>query len=222
MPTLLAPRLTRLTPTIALGVLAGALTLAATPAAARAQDGRRRCPTCAPAREPSRTPSGTPRARGGPGVNLRRGAPGSVVPLTDVDITIGGARYTGSVDAECHLDRRATPTNTRFYYTANYPWFGYRPPADQPQWRFSVNVRPGNGPAGASNQFVFSFGDADRKNGVIQNVSFAREHYGSGTVRVTRHGNGARFEVQGRTDKGEAVRAIIDCSEFQDSEAAGG
>jgi hypothetical protein len=205
---------------LAIAVTLGAVAVMAPPAPSQAQ--ARRCPTCAPARTPSSAPSSGPRVRGGPGVNLRRGAPGSVVPLTEVDITIGGARYAASVDAECHLDRRATPTNTRFYYTANYPWFGYRPPSDQPQWRFSVNVRPGNGPAGASNQFVFSFGDADRKNGVIQNVSFAREHYGSGTVRVTRHGSGARFDVQGRTDKGEAVRAVIDCSEFQDSEAAGG
>ncbi|HET7459032.1 MAG TPA: hypothetical protein VFJ74_15395 [Gemmatimonadaceae bacterium] len=205
-------------PLVAALALGAALAL---PAIAHAQDARRRCPTCAPAREPAATPA-TGRAAPRGGMNARRGAPGVVVPLTEADITIGGVRYTGRVDAHCKVDPRATPRNTRAYYSVAYPWFGYRPPADQPQWHFNVEVRPGDGPAGASNEFVFSFGDADRKNGVIQTVSYAREKYGTGTVRVTRHGSGARFEVRGRTDRGETVQAIIDCSQFQDGEAAGG
>ena len=45
---------------------------------------------------------------------------------------------------------------------------------------------------------------------------------GSGTVRVTRHGGGARFDVEGRTKEGDTLRATIDCSTFQKSEGAGG
>jgi len=39
---------------------------------------------------------------------------------------------------------------------------------------------------------------------------------------VTRHGSGARFDVEGRTKEGDTLRATIDCSTFQKSEGAGG
>jgi hypothetical protein len=41
-------------------------------------------------------------------------------------------------------------------------------------------------------------------------------------VRVTRHGKGARFDVEGRTKEGDPLRATIDCSAFQESEGTGG
>lgn len=149
----------------------------------------------------------------------RRGAPGVVVPMTDVSITLGDKTVTGRVDANCGVDEKATPTNTRGYFVLMYPWFGQRVAPDKPQWRFDLHIRRGK-TTEASDQFVFSFMDGTR-SGVIQTVAGA-ERMGSGTVRVTRQGKGARFEIQGRSKEGEALRATITCSEFQKSEAAGG
>jgi hypothetical protein len=149
----------------------------------------------------------------------RRGTPGLVVPMTDVSITLGTQTVTGSVDANCHVDERATATNTRAYFVAMYPWFGQRVASDKPQWRFNLEIRRGKG-SEAADQFVFSFLDGSR-SGVIQTVS-GSERMGSGSVRVTRHGTGARFDVEGRTKEGAPLKATIDCSTFQKSEGAGG
>jgi hypothetical protein len=67
---------------------------------------------------------------------------------------------------------------------------------------------------------VFSFHDGQR-SGTIQTVS-GSERMGSGSVRVTRHGTGARFDVEGRAKEGVPIRATIDCSTFQKTEGAGG
>lgn len=149
----------------------------------------------------------------------RRGAPGAVVPMTDVSITLGEKTVTGRVDAKCGIDERATPTNTRGYFVLMYPWFGQRVAPDKPQWRFDLHIRRGT-TSEASQQFVFSFSDGAR-SGVIQTVSGA-ERMGSGTVKVTRQGKGAKFEIDGRTKEGQPLRATIDCSAFQKGEAAGG
>jgi hypothetical protein len=151
--------------------------------------------------------------------SARGGAPGVVTPMTDVSITLGTSTVTGRVDANCHVDERATTSNTRAYFVAMYPWFGQRVAPDKPQWRFDLEIRRGTA-SEASDQFVFSFLDGQR-SGTIQTVS-GSERMGSGTVRVTRHGTGARFEVTGRTKEGDALRATIDCSAFQKSEGAGG
>ena len=144
------------------------------------------------------------------------------MPLTEVDLTIGSRRITGRVDAHCSVDPKATRGNTRFYYNVSYPWFGYHPPADQPQWQLGLSIRPGSLPAGASNELTFSFQDSTPdRSAYVQTVAFAKRS-GTGTVRVTRHGAGARFEFEGRTERGQRVRASIDCSEFQDGEAAVG
>lgn len=173
------------------------------------------------AQAPATNPATATATQGGRGAVTRRGAPGAVaVPMTDVSITLGGARYTGRVDAHCAVDERATPQNTRAYLRAMYPWFGQRVAADQPQWRFTLEIRRGTR-QGTYDQFVFSFLDGTRKSGTIQTVA-ASERMGSGSVGVTRHGTGARFEVSGKTKEGEAVRATIDCSAFQGSEGAGG
>jgi hypothetical protein len=185
---------------------------AAQPASQDSTAGRRRCPTCAPA--PTRAPGGSANAP------ARRGAPGAAHgPLTSASISLGGASYDGQVDADCHVDERATPGTTRAYFVARYPWFGYRPPASEPQWRFDLSIRRGATP-GVYDQFVFSFGDGPR-SGVIQTVA-GSQRMGSGTVRVTRHGAGARFDVVGRSEKGEPIRATIDCPAFQGSEANSG
>ena len=149
----------------------------------------------------------------------RRGASGVVVPMTDVSITLGKETVTGRVDADCHVDERATAGSTRAYFVARYPWFGQRVAPDKPQWRFDLEIRRGK-TSEASDQFVFSFLDGQR-SGTIQTVAGA-ERMGTGTVRVTRQGAGARFEVEGRTKEGDAIRATIDCSTFQKSEGAGG
>jgi hypothetical protein len=149
----------------------------------------------------------------------RRGTPGVVVPMTDVSITLGRKTVTGRVDAKCSVDERATPSNTRGYFVLMYPWFGQQVAPDKPQWRFDLAIRRGTA-SEASNQFVFSFHDGAR-SGVIQAVS-GSERMGSGTVRVTRHGKGARFDVEGRTKEGDPLRATIDCSAFQKSEGTGG
>ena len=201
----------RLSPIVALGA---ALALALPAASSRAQAGARRCPTCAPAPERTTSPRG---ARNAP---ARRGTPGVVVPLTTASITIGDAQYTGRVDANCSIDERATTSNTRSYYHVLYPWFGYRPPADQPQWRFELGI-PRSPRADRFDQFMIHFADGSTRSGSIQKVSYG-ERMGSGTVRVTRQGAGARFDVDGRTEKGETVRATIVCPAFPKSEAAGG
>jgi hypothetical protein len=151
--------------------------------------------------------------------SARQGGAAATGPLTDVSVTLGGQTVTGRVDANCHVDERATPSNTRAYFVAMYPWFGQRVAADKPQWRFDLEIRRG-ATSEASDQFVFSFLDG-QKSGTIQTVS-GSQRMGSGAVRVTRHGNGARFDVDGRTKEGDPVRATIDCSAFQKSEGAGG
>jgi hypothetical protein len=132
---------------------------------------------------------------------------------------VGKASYNADVDANCHVDERATAGNTRAYFVAMYPWFGQRPPADQPQWRFNLEIRRSAG-AGSYDQFVFSFQDR-AKSGTIQTVAGA-ERMGAGTVRVTRQGAGARFVVDGRSKEGDLIRATIKCPAFQQSEASGG
>ena len=161
----------------------------------------------------------TPCVAGAQRAPARRGSPGAVVPMTDVSVTLGTSAVNGQVDADCHVDERASPSNTRAYFVAMYPWFGQPVAADKPQWRFNLEIRRG-ATSEASNQFVFSFLDGQR-SGIIQTVSGA-ERMGSGTVRVTRHGNGARFDVEGKTKEGQPLRATIDCSAFQKTEGAGG
>jgi hypothetical protein len=90
---------------------------------------------------------------------------------------------------------------------------------DKPQWRVNLEIRRGASTE-ASDQFVFSFLDGQR-SATIQTVA-GSERMGSGTVRVTRHGTGARFDVEGKSKEGAPVHATIDCSAFQKSEAAGG
>ena len=141
------------------------------------------------------------------------------VPMTEVSITLGTQTTAGSVDANCHVDERATAGNTRAYFVAMYPWFGQRVAPDKPQWRFNLEIRRGVR-TDASDQFVFSFLDGSR-SGTIQTVS-GSERMGSGTVRVTRHGTGARFDVEGRTKEGAPLKATIDCSTFQKSEGVSG
>lgn len=154
------------------------------------------------------------------GVIARRGAPGaSVTPTADVSIVLGSAKYAASVDANCTRDERATAGSARAYYHIMYPWFGARPAAGQPQWKFELNVpRPTR--AGTLDRFMFYFQDGAR-TGTIQNVP-GSARMGSGTVRVTTQGAGARFDVEGRTQNGEAIRATIECRSFPPSEAAGG
>ena len=173
--------------------------------------------TCAPAREPA---TGARRGADAARAPARRGARGAPAqPLTSASIALGDARYEGRVDAKCAVDEGATTTNTRAYLRAMYPWFGQRPPADQPQWRFTLELR--RSPSTERyDQFVFSFQDG-RTGGTIQTVA-GSERMGSGTVRVTRRGGGARFEVQGRTREGDAVRATIDCPGFTGGGEAGG
>ena len=150
----------------------------------------------------------------------RRGAPSaSTGPLTDISIAFGSARYAGKVDAHCRLDEKATTSNTRAYFVAMYPWFGQRPPADQPKWRVTLEIRRGASPA-TYDQFVFSFLDGT-KAVTIQTVA-GSPRMGNGSVRVTRHGAGARFDVTGRSKEGDDVRATIDCPQFQTGEGSGG
>lgn len=150
---------------------------------------------------------------------VRRGMPGAPRgPLTDVSITIGSAQYVARVDARCRLDEQATASNTRAYFVAMYPWFGQRPPADQPQWRVTLEIRRGASPD-THDQFVFSFLDGT-KSVTIQTVA-GSPRMGNGTVHVTRHGAGARFEIAGQGKEGDAVRATIDCPQFQASEGGG-
>ena len=154
------------------------------------------------------------------GVIARRGAPGApVVPTADASITLGAAQCKGSVDANCTRDERATAGTSRAYYHIMYPWFGARPAAGQPQWKFELNVpRPTR--AGVYDRFMFYFQDG-AKTGTIQNLPGAQS-MGRGTVRVTPRGAGARFDVEGRSQNGDVVRATIECASFPPSEGAGG
>jgi hypothetical protein len=152
--------------------------------------------------------------------SVRRGAPtATVTPTADASIDVGSAHYAGSIDANCTRDERATATNGRFYYHIMYPWFGARPAPGQPQWQFGLDVIRPTRP-GAFDQFVFSFHDG-AKAGTIQVMQSAKR-MGSGTVRVTPHGAGARFDVAGRSQEGDVIRATIDCAAFPASEGAGG
>ena len=153
-------------------------------------------------------------------VSARRGAPtATVTPTADASITLGTTKYEGSVDANCTRDERATATNGRFYYHIMYPWFGARPAPGQPQWQFELDVSRPSRPD-VFDRFVFAFRDG-AKSGTIQNVGRANR-MGRGTVHVTPHGAGARFDVTGRSQEGDAIRATIDCAAFPASEGAGG
>ena len=151
--------------------------------------------------------------------SARRNAPGAAVPMTEVSITSGGKTTSGRVDAKCGVDEKATTTNTRFYYVLMYPWFGQRVSPDQPQWRFNLSIRRGT-KSDASSQFTFSFRDG-RREAAIQTIA-GSERMGSGTVRVERRGSGARFEVDGRTQDGVAVRATIVCDALNVGRPVGG
>lgn len=190
------------------------LALTAATSGVAAAQAARRCPTCAASSE---RPADSPAAPSA--APARRGAPGATVPMTSASITLGAKRYAASVDAECGLDHRAVRGNGRAYYRVLYPWFGQQVAADKPQWRFTLEIRPA-APSGAYDQFVFSLQDG-RTSGIIQRIAGA-ERMGSGSVQVTPHGPGARFDVTGTTKEGQTVRATIDCSRFEQSEAAGG
>ena len=162
----------------------------------------------------------TPLAAQRRAASARRGAPAATAaPTAHAIITLGTAKYEGSVDANCTRDERATATNGRFYYHIMYPWFGARPAPGQPQWRFELDVSRPTRPD-VFDHFVFSFNDGP-KSGTIQNVANGKR-MGSGTVRVMPHGAGARFDVAGRSQEGDAIRATIDCAAFPASEGAGG
>ena len=149
----------------------------------------------------------------------RRASADAPPPTTSATIAVGSAHYAGLVDAQCAIDDRATPSNGRFYYHAMYPWFGARPAPDQPQWRFELGLpRPARD--GTNDRFVFSFLNGTQ-SGTIQTLANA-ERMGSGTVRLTRHGAGVRFDVEGRSKEGDAIHATIDCASFPSSEGAGG
>ena len=151
---------------------------------------------------------------------VRRGAPGApVTPTAEATIALGSARYSGSVDATCTRDERARAGTARAYYHILYPRFGTRPAPGQPEWRLELNVPRSTG-SGALDRFMFHFGDGARQ-GTIQNIP-SSERMGSGTVRITPNGAGARFEVEGRSQKGETIRATIECSSFPRTEGAGG
>jgi hypothetical protein len=147
---------------------------------------------------------------------VRRGAPGAAVkPTAEASITLGSAKYSGSVDANCTRDERARAGTARAYYHIMYPWFGARPAPGQPEWRFELNVmRPAR--PGTHDQFMFHFQDG-AKSGTIQQVP-GSSRMGSGTVRVNPHGAGARFDVEGRSQNGDAIRATIVCAAFPRSE----
>jgi hypothetical protein len=146
----------------------------------------------------------------------RRGPPQG--PLTEMAITVAGAEYAARVDASCRLDDQATASNSRAYFAILYPWFGQVPPADQPQWRATLEIRRSASPE-ASDQFTFSFLDG-ATSATIQTVA-GSPRMGSGTVQVTRQGAGARFEVEGRSREGDSVRAVITCPQFRTGEGGG-
>lgn len=176
----------------------------------RTPAGRRRCPTCAP--EPAATPG---RQAGAPS----RRAVGTHTPSTSAEITLGAMRYSGIVDAECAREERAPVGGPKAYFRIMYPWFGRQVGADEEKWRFDLEIVRGP-TAGVYQNFVFSFHDGSR-SGTIQVLPGATR-YGSGTVRVTTQGDGARFEVQGQSDKGESIHAVLVCPAFEASEAGGG
>ena len=151
---------------------------------------------------------------------VRRGAPDApVVATAEASINLGSTRYAGSVDANCTRDELARAGTARAYYHIMYPRFGTRPAAGQPQWRFELNVPRPTRP-GTYDRFMFHFQDGERQ-GTIQNIPNS-ERMGSGSVRVTPKGAGARFEVEGRSQNGEAIRATIECASFPRTEGAGG
>lgn len=197
---------------LALGVMAPAPAAAQQPGTnavgarpGAAAPGRRRCPTCAPIPAPSAATS------------ARRG--GDHTPSTQAAITLGKASYRAVVDANCEVRESAPVGGPRVYYFVLYPWFGRPLGPDEPKWRFDLEIRRGPVP-GVYRDFVFSFQDGT-SSGLIQVLPGATR-YGSGTVRVTPRPPGARFEVQGISEKGVPLRATIDCVAFETSEAVAG
>ncbi len=174
-----------------------------------AAPGRRRCPTCAPIPTPSAAPAANASARRG----------GDHTPTTEALISLGKASYRGRVDADCELRERAPVGGPRMYYLVMYPWFGRPLAADEPKWRFDLEIRRGPVP-GVYQHFVFSFQDG-ASSGLIQVLPGATR-YGSGTVRVTPRPPGARFEVQGISERGVPLRATIDCVAFESPEGVAG
>jgi hypothetical protein len=135
---------------------------------------------------------------------------------TKADITFNGRRYERTVEAQCEFDERATPGSARWQWNVLYPPFGVkREPA--PLTSFALAIwNPAK--AGAPAPFSFAIG-ADDESPMIQ--TYGRPA-GSGTVRISRNGPGAKFDVSGADARGRKITATIECAQVRKPEATGG
>ena len=134
---------------------------------------------------------------------------------TNVTVTVDGRRFERQVEAQCEFDERAARGASRWQWNVLFPPFGVRS-TPAPLQSFSLAVWRAR--AGTDHPFSFA-ADVDGASPLIQTYG-ARS--GSGTVRVTRRGAGARFEVAGRDGRGREVTATIECTQVRKPEAAGG
>ncbi|HEU4566378.1 MAG TPA: hypothetical protein VFS05_17065 [Gemmatimonadaceae bacterium] len=154
---------------------------------------------------------------GGADAQQRRPRPwaGLAVP-TKVAVVVAGRRYESRVEAQCEFDERAAPGSPRWQWNVLYPPFGVQSTPAVVR-AFALDIWRGRG-GDATNRLSFS--------ATVNGASYLIQTYGSrigqGTVRVTRPGAGARFEVEGRDAKGVSVRATIECERVRKPEATGG
>jgi hypothetical protein len=135
---------------------------------------------------------------------------------TKADVTFNGRRYERTVEAQCEFDERATRGSARWQWNVLYPPFGLRSdPAPLRSFALSIwNPAKGGAPA----PFSFAIG-ADGESPMIQ--TYGRPA-GSGSVRITRNGAGAKFHVSGVDARGRKITATIECAQVRKPEATGG
>ena len=153
------------------------------------------------------------------GVTVRRSKPWEGLAVsTTIDATFKGKPYNRTVEAQCEFDDRATPGSARWQWNVLFPPFGVAtldPTA--PIRTFSLSIW---NPASSAKPAPFSFSmDAGGELTLIQTYGRAE---GTGAVRVTRNGAGAKFYVAGTDRRGRKSTATIECSQVRKPEATGG
>ena len=127
-------------------------------------------------------------------------------------LAVGGARFEEAKRGRCVYAPQAS-----IYGTMASMWSVSYAPATDRSLSFTV-WRPMSGDTTAQLNFsVFSKGKSQR----IDTVK-GSEIVGKGSVRFTKRGTGGRFDIEGTTGNGAAVRGYIECEKFAAPAPVGG
>ncbi len=143
---------------------------------------------------------------------IQRGIPHEDSTRVTLALVVGGQHIDGANKGRCVHAPVAS-----IYNTVAAMWsLDYQPAPGR-----SINLtvwRPASGDSTPQITFsVYSGGKSER----IATVK-ATKMEGKGTVQVTRKGAGGRFDIEGTTSGGAAVKGFIECEKFAAPVAAGG